>query len=236
MRRARHQATAAALIAGVLLGAACTIVYDDEKKKGASSAASGTDSSESGTGAADPHAQGFDAAAWVESVWTAKVVPHFARESVELGPVLAALAGDADAAGAKFGRRADAEGSPWSFAVKGVGAVVSVDKESRAGSMVVSVDAPSGAREVTLQIGPVVRGTAIRDNLPFVSFGDVTNQIQFAQVSRAINDRAVAGIRPGLEALEAPGTKVEFSGAMNVSAADDTVLITPVTLKRAGGE
>jgi predicted lipoprotein len=120
--------------------------------------------------------------------------------------------------------------------VKGVGAVVSVDKESRAGSMVVSVDAPSGAREVTLQIGPVVRGTAIRDNLPFVSFGDVTNQIQFAQVSRAINDRAVAGIRPGLEALEAPGTKVEFSGAMNVSAADDTVLITPVTLKRAGGE
>jgi len=212
--------------------AACTIVYDDEKKeKQASGSASGSTSTE----IADSHAQGFDAAAWVESVWGAKVLPHFEKDAVDLGPVLTALHEDRDAAGQKFGRRADTEGSPWSFAVKGKGKVVSLHTESRAGTMLIAVDGPSGTVEVTLQMGPVVRGTAIRDNLPFVSFGDVTNQIQFAQVSRALNDRAVAGIHPALDALGAPGTQVEFSGAMNVSGAEDTVLITPITLRRAGG-
>jgi predicted lipoprotein len=215
-------ARAACACAIVLAASACTIVYDDEKGKKAA------------TGSADsPHAQGFDAVASVESVWTAKVLPYFARDAVELGPVLAALEEDAEAAGAKFGRRPDTEGSPWSFAVKGQGVVVSVNTASRAGSMVVTIDALSGPREVTLQIGPVVRGTAIRDNLPFVSFGDVTNQIQFAQLSRAFNDRAVGAIHATAAALKA-GTPVEFTGAMNVSASDETVLITPVTLKPAG--
>ena len=218
-RPARLPAGAACAIA--LAVSACTIVYDDEKAKKAP-----TETTDS------PHAQGFDAAAWVESVWTAKVLPYFEKDAVELGPVLAALEEDAEAAGAKFGRRPDTEGSPWSFAVKGQGVVVSVNTESRAGTMVVKVDAASGPGEVTLQIGPVVRGTAIRDNLPFVSFGDVTNQIQFAQVSRALNDRAVGAIHAAAAALKA-GTSVEFAGAMNVSASDETVLITPITLKPA---
>ncbi len=189
--RARSARVPAVLVCAAALAgaAACTIVYDDEKEKKAA------------TETTDSHAQGFDAATWVE-----------------------------------FGRRADTEGSPWSFAVKGTGKLVSVNTESRAGTMQISVDTPSGEESVTLQIGPVVRGTAIRDNLPFVSFGDVTNQIQFAQVSRALNDRAVAGVHPTVDSVKAPGTTVEFSGAMNVSGSDDSVLITPLTLKRAGGK
>jgi predicted lipoprotein len=207
--------------------AACTIVYDDDKKKDAPDPRSSAGPS--------PQPRGFDAVAWVESVWTSRVLPHFEKDAVPLGEVLAALEVDRDAAGQKYGRRADAEGSPWSFAVKGAGSVVSVHTESRAGTMVIAVPAGSRTEQVTLQIGPVVRGTAIRDNLPFLSFGDVTNQIEFAQLSRALNDRAMAGIRPGLDALAKPGARVIFGGAMNVSASgEDSFLITPLVLARGG--
>jgi predicted lipoprotein len=209
--------------ATLLALAACKVVRDDERDKSAQ-------------GSVETHAEGFDATAWAASVWGPKVVPYYDKDAVDLAPVLAALKQDPDEAGKKFGRRADTEGSPWTFAVKARGTVVSVDTESRAGTIVVAVDSPSGPENVTLQIGPVVRGTAVRDSLPFFSFGDVNNQIQFAQVSRALNDRAMAAIQPAVAALKAPGTPVEFAGALNVSGAVDTVLITPISLRRAGGK
>jgi predicted lipoprotein len=180
-------------------------------------------------------AQGFEAGAWAASVWSDKVVPYFEKDAVDLAPVLVALRQDADQAGEKYGRRADAEGSPWSFAVKGTGKVVSADTASRAGVVVVAVDTAAGPQEVTLQVGPVIRGTAVRDSLPFFSFGDVKNQIEFAQVSRALNDRAAAAVRPHVEEVKAPGTRVAFSGAMNVTGTPDALLITPLTLARVGG-
>ena len=33
---------------------------------------------------------------------------------------------------------------------------------------------------VVLQIGPVIFGTALRDALPFIAFGDFVNQIDYA--------------------------------------------------------
>jgi predicted lipoprotein len=205
--------------------AGCKIVYDDDQKKKGPSATS-----------TDLHALDFDAAAWVGSVWSTKVAPHCTKDAVAVGPVRAALTKDVDEAGTKFGRRADTEGSPWTFTVKGTGKVVSVDTESRAGTIVVAVDAPSGPENVTLQIGPVVRGTAIRDSLPFFSFGDVNNQIQFAQVARALNDKAIATVQPKVDALKAPGTPIEFTGAMNVSSPEDGLVITPVALEPAGAK
>lgn len=202
----------------------CKIVYDDDRKKGPSSTST------------DMHALDFDAAAWAGTVWSEKVVPHFAKDAVDVGPVLAALKQDLDEAGTKFGRRADTEGSPWTFTVKGKGKVVEVNTESRAGSIVVAVDSPSGPENVTLQIGPVVRGTAIRDSLPFFSFGDVNNQIQFAQVARALNDKAVETVKAKVDAVKAPGTAIEFTGAMNITGSEDARLITPVALEPAGGK
>jgi len=216
--------SAAALVACTILlhAGGCKIVYDDPQGEAAGA---------SGGGGA--RSRGFDAVAWSAEVWEPKVLAHFADGAVELPQVLEALQAGPDAAGEKFGRRADAEGSPWSFTVRGKGRVKSVNTQSRAGTLVVAVDAPGGPQDVTLQIGPVVRGSAVRDSLPFFNFGDVTNQIEFAQVARALNDRAVAGVKPEVAEVE-PGTVVEFTGAMNVSGADDPVLITPVTLKRAG--
>jgi predicted lipoprotein len=223
----RHGLALLAACATLLASPACKVVRDDEQPKGGSSGES--------------HDQGFDAAGWVASVWDAKALPFFEKDAVEAAKVLEALDQGLDAAGEKFGRRADTEGSPWSFALKGTGTVVSADTESRAGKLVVSVDTAKGARQLALQLGPVVSGTAVRDALPFFSFGDVANQIQFAQVSRALNDRASAGVRPAVAALKAPGTRVAFVGALNVSEEGgepeegEPLLVTAVVLRPAQG-
>ena len=41
-----------------------------------------------------------------------------------------------------------------------------------------------------MQIGPAMRGTALRDALDFVSFNDFNNQIDYAQFGKAFNSYA----------------------------------------------
>lgn len=228
-RQTNASSAAAALVActTLLLASGCTVVRDDPQ-----GGSGGGEASETSWRTQ----RGFDPEGWTNQVWSSKVLPHFQKDAVDMGRVLEVLKRDPDEAGKQFGRRADTEGSPWNFTVRGRGKVLSVNTESRAGTLVVSVDAPSGPQEVTLQLGPVVRGTAVRDSLPFFSFGDVTNQIEFAQVSRALNDHAVKGLQADLPAVEKKGGAVEFVGAMNVPSADGSWLVTPVSLKPAGAK
>lgn len=45
-----------------------------------------------------------------------------------------------------------------------------------------------------LQLGPRIKGNAIRDALDFVQFGQFKNQVQFAKFSNELNKRAVSGL------------------------------------------
>ena len=191
----------------------CRVVRDDQRAK---MSASGEAS--------------FDAGKYVDGFWDSKALPFFQTKSVDLSTLAGALRSDLDAAGKQYGHRADAEGSPWSFPVKVKGTVESVNTQSRAGTFVIA----SGNEKVTVQIGPVVRGTAIRDSLPFFSFGDVTNQIQFAQVGRALNDHALAAIQPAAGSLAA-GQTVEVLGAISLTAVPATIVVMPVSLKPVTG-
>jgi predicted lipoprotein len=212
------------LLAAPFLPAGCKVVPDATQ-------AGSADASDGGGAGASRSA--FDAPSWVTQVWASKVLPHFDKDAVDLGKVLDALQHGLDEAGKQYGRRADTEGSPWNFTVRGAGKVVSVNTESRAGTAVVAIDTAAGPQEVTLQLGPVVRGTAVRDSLPFFSFGTVTNQIEFAQAARALNDKAQGDVKPAVPAVK-PGTRVEFVGAMNVRPGDAERLVTPVSLRPAG--
>ena len=199
----------------------CKIVPNDQRAKTEGSSANQT-------------AEGFNAAGYVDSVWASQLTPHFDSKANDLATVIAAVKTDLDKAGQAYGHRAATEGSPWSFAVKSKGKVVSVNTESRAGTLIVEIPSDAGPQQVTLQIGPVVKGSAIRDSLPFFSFGNVTNQIEFAQVGRAFNERALKEIEKPLAELKAPGTAVEFKGAISLTSVPETFVVTPVSLKAAG--
>jgi predicted lipoprotein len=171
---------------------------------------------------------GFDAASYAEGLWTEQALPHFAQTAKPVTEVLPAIIADLPAAGAEFGYR-PGEGSPWSFVVTGSGVVAAKNTESRAGTMEVTVE---GLPEpVVLQIGPVIRGNAVRDALPFVSFQDFTNQLEYADVGKALTAIALAGVAPISDSL-AVGDNVTFTGAISMANASDRLQITPVVLEK----
>jgi len=205
----------------------CRIVPNDQR-----TTAGGSSTNQS---AAQNTAAGFDANSYVDSVWDAQLVPHYDTKANDLAKVIEAIKKDPDEAGKNFGQRPDAEGSPWSFAVKTQARIVSVNTESRAGTMLVEIATSSGLQQVTLQIGPVIKGSAIRDSLPFFSFEKVTNQLEFAQVGRAFNDRALKQIQAALPGLTEAGTTVELKGAISITGEPETFVITPISIKPVAG-
>ena len=172
---------------------------------------------------------GFDAEAYASKLWTAQALPHFADSARPVNEVIPAIVADFAAAGTSYGYRAG-EGSPWSFIVSGTGTVTTKNTASRAGTLELAVDGV--AEPVVLQIGPVIRGNAVRDALPFVSFKDFTNQIEYANAGKALTALALAGIAANVETI-AVGDVVRFTGAISMASAADRPQITPVVLEKA---
>jgi predicted lipoprotein len=169
----------------------------------------------------------------VDKMWPAEVVPTVAEHAVPIGKVLDAVAVDLSAAGKELGHRPAEEGSPWSFIVKGEAVVREKNTQSRAGTILVDIATAKGPVTVTIQIGPVVKGNSLRDAMPFIVFQNFTNQIEFAEVGRAFNDRAMTEIAAAREAIAA-GDTIVFAGAFSLNSATDKVMLTPVSLAKGG--
>ncbi len=141
----------------------------------------------------------FDAERYVESIWRSKVLPAAAQ-------------------GADL-RSARLDGARL---VKGEGRVLRVDTSSRSGLLFLDLPPYNGRADAAVQIGPVIRGTALRDAMPFIQFSQFTNQLEFARVGNALNERAAK--LPG-EAVR--GSVVAFTGA---ATGGEPPEIVPVTL------
>ena len=176
----------------------------------------------------------FNASDYIEKIWTPAAVADFKASAVDLATLLPAIEADPQKAGKAYGR-GGGEGNPWSYEVKGEGKVVAVDIKSRHGLMTVDIATKNGPRQVDLQIGPVIFGTALRDSLPFIHFGDFVNQIQFAQVSRALNDQATKHLMTPADLGDIVGKSVVFYGAATAGSASAKMSITPISIEIAKG-
>jgi predicted lipoprotein len=172
----------------------------------------------------------FDPDKSVASMWAVKVVPYFEKKAGPFVEVRGLAATSPDAAGAKFGYRAKYEGTPWTLMVRIDGVVVAENTESRAATIDVDV-VGQGKPGAVVQIGPAIRGTAIRDALDFVSFNDFTNQIDFAQFGKAFNTYVYHEALEKLPRDSLVGRKVSVLGAYPFVSATDTPLVTPVEIK-----
>lgn len=177
-------------------------------------------------------ADAFDANGYVDKIWTSKILPDFRNRAMELGALLADVAKDPDKAGQTHGHR-EGDGNPWTYEVKGEGKIVAVDTASRHAIVSVELQTAAGPRKVDLQVGPVVFGTTLRDALPFIKFGDFVNQIQYAQVSRALNDRASKAVRESFDPTEATGKTIAFYAAAVIGS--DSITATPVIIEPGKG-
>lgn len=173
----------------------------------------------------------FNPKAEVAAMWESKALPAIVGMATDFLSLRKAMQADLDAAGAKHGHREKNEGAPWNLATTVTGKVIAVDTEVSAGTADIDIDG-DGKADVQIQIGPVVRGAAIRDILPFISFTSYTNQIDFAQLANALNDRAFeASTLKAMDRGQLKGKKVELTGVFTEDSAADLPLLTVTSFK-----
>ena len=180
------------------------------------------------TAAAEAGEAGDDARikALLDKTYDAELLPLIAGTALHLADLRVAIAAGLDTAGAAHGNKGSGEGAAWNFAVKGEGKVVEANLTSRARKAMLDTDG-DGKADLTLQLGPVIKGSSLRDVAPFYKFGDFRDQIEFAKLARALNDRASAALR--VPEGDMVGKTVSFSGTVDLKSGSDAWLVTAVT-------
>ena len=164
----------------------------------------------------------------VASTYDAKLVPKLTETAVDISTLLPAIKANLDDAGKAYGLRVGGAGGGWNFSVKGTAPVVDADLVSKAAVAQLDFDG-DGKADATLQLGPVVKGSAIRDTSAIYDFSTFRDQIEYAKLGRALNDKAVSGLAVPESGLK--GKTVTFVGAVSIRSAGEVPLITPVSLE-----
>ena len=159
-----------------------------------------------------------------------QVLPHMNEAATDFATLKTAIAGGLDAAGEAHGFRAKSEGAPWNFPVKAEGTVVAAKTDTRAATADIDIDG-DGKADATVQLGPVIRGTTLRDVQPFIDFTAFRDQIAFAELARGLNDQAYKNALAAVPKDALVGKKVTLVGAFTMKAAGDPILITPVSFE-----
>lgn len=172
----------------------------------------------------------FNAGDNVAQIWESAIIPELEEKAVDLAGFLEASKGDLKSLVDQYGKYSMGTTGEINYVVKGTGIVEEVENTKKAGYMTIKVDGYDGPVIVKIQIGPVYKGSSVRDSLDVISFGDYTNQEQWAAVSQSlnqiINETVVAPADPG----SLTGKKIEFLGTFT-AADNDEILITPVVLR-----
>lgn len=164
----------------------------------------------------------------IDQVWQQKLVPQLTAEAKPLAVLIKSLqtAKDFDSACQSYGYRSQAE-NPCVFSVTVRGDVTALNTTSRSGKM--SVKDESGDT-VTIQTGPIIRGTALRDAYKGASYQDFNDQVLFGDYGKAINQQAarlMQTFKPGV------GDKVTVVGVFSSWDIPQSLPeITPASISR----
>jgi len=152
-----------------------------------------------------------------------KVVAEIDKRAVPVTRLGPALAKDADAAGKRYGVRQGS--SPYSFAVTGEG----VAGKARAGLLPVKVKGLKG-EQVSVQIGPALNGSALRDAVGFINFNQFVNQVDYADAATALNHQVKAKVLKRVDPAALEGKPVKFTGAFTLLV-PNAITVTPTRLE-----
>tara|TARA_R110002126_G_scaffold213048_1_gene359509 strand:- start:29259 stop:29903 length:645 start_codon:yes stop_codon:yes gene_type:complete len=157
-----------------------------------------------------------------------KLLPYVRDRALTFAALRAALSQGLDVAGEAHGNRGSGAGAAWNFALTGTGVIVSAKLDTRARVADLDMDG-DGAADVTVQLGPVIRGNALRDIAPFYNFDDFRDQIEFAKLGRALNDQISGAIQ--LPEGDLIGQPMTFTGVVPLKKADEAIIVTPISVE-----
>ena len=81
-----------------------------------------------------------------------------------------------------------------------------------------------------VQVGPAVNGTALRDGISGIAFGDFKNQIEYQNAAAGINTAMKEAVLSDLDHDALPGKQLHVIGVFQ-RIIPNNWLITPVTLE-----
>lgn len=197
----------AACLAAMLVVSGCKLVKTDDAEKSAEDS--------------DP-VPGI-----VETTFDARLVPALSGKAVEIAALRDGLKGDIETVGKSMGVRVGGDGGGWNFAVRATATVLAENRASKAATADLDIDG-DGKKDALLQLGPVVKGTALRDTAGIYDFSSFRDQIVFARLGRALNDHVV-GKLPAAGSLA--GKKIRLTGAVALRSASDPLLVTPAEVE-----
>lgn len=151
------------------------------------------------------------------------------EKSVDIVEFLKESNGDMKSLVDKYGKYSMGNSGSISYAVKGSGTVEEVNTEKKAGYMVIKPDNYDGNVVIKIQIGSIYKGSSTRDTLDIISFGNYTNQNEWAAISQELHSAIDENVVKPVVNADLKGKHISFVGTFTVDK-EDEVLITPVDL------
>lgn len=170
----------------------------------------------------------FDPIAEANRFWSLKSKEYFQSNAVDLTALFEESGGDLKSVASKYGHYSMGDRGQLSFIVKGSGTITEVKNKLKSGYIRLAVDGLD--RDVRLQIGPVFKGTAVRDSISLISVNDYQNQVEWANISIAFHKLIEKEILSKLDIADSCGRNAKFIGCFTVSPGG-RINITPVALE-----
>lgn len=153
-------------------------------------------------------------------------ITYIHDHATDLTTLLTDLQSDEQATSEELGRR-DGEAA-YTFAVTATGTI----EEGGFGQVNLAVEGVPDGVTVSIQTGPALMGTALRDVTGETTFDMFENQIDYAQVGLSLNEPLKTGVLADNDLASMLGQRITVVGAFAYSDADH-VVITPVSIEAA---
>jgi predicted lipoprotein len=175
----------------------------------------------------------FKPVEWVEDNWDSRFIPAFREECVEIDIILDALKTDRNKAETDYGLTKTQGATSFTFKVKGEATVLAYDDSSRNGLITLDLVPEDGNENTAIQVGPVIKKTALRDSVDFIKFTEVGNQLQFASLADELNNKMKKTVIELLDLENIAGKKIEFYGAFKLEQSDsiDKIVVTAAIIE-----
>ena len=171
--------------------------------------------------AADVQADVFSPASYGKKEFP-KVQAAVESRAVDAATLAASLSSDQAAATRQYGVASDAGPE---FAVTFTGKVGRNDS----GDETVAVPGVPSSTQITLQLGPAIIGTDLRDATGTISFGQFHNQIEYQNAGSALNNQMKQDVLSKVDVAHLDGRTVSVTGVFQLSDAS-AWQVTPVKL------
>ncbi len=171
----------------------------------------------------------FNAGDDVAKIWDSAALPELKEKAVDINTFITEANGNFKSLADKYGKYSMGTSGELCYTIKGTGTVKEVNTEKKAGYLEIAVDGYSGPVKVRLQVGPVFKGSAVRDSLSIIKFEEYKNQVDYAAVSQSIHNLIKTTILDKIDMNSLNGKNIEFIGCFIVEG-NDLILATPVSL------